>query len=485
MIEILFIHHTLPFFNRDSDERFSEPEYMGSPPTSKLFQCPAVSTSSQKLYHDETEHLSKEVEAVIESPVHKISIQELNASVDVSCRKMAKDKILDTTFESPALKKSKDEPYIQATLRTRERKESSSNAAVKKGLSIEVDTDFPGRKIERGIIGDLMDTDSRSLHKERSDLPLDVRKILWNEKEATADISPRKISADMMGISMDGTSRKMTRDDTDHLTDPVSRRIQRDVMAMSLDTSYRKLPRNKGDCQHESAVRALVKDKMVEIAKTQSRKTSRDEREHCADSASIRVVPREKFEVLIDTTPCTDILEEEPEMSTGSLRRSMPRKPRDGCHISTDSPIGKVPWDRVDVSLEVPKRTIQEDSRESSSSPGQTGQSDLMVTSQAPWKSSSDLYTVGPLSQLVYDGILEKSCNSISMVPSNRSSSTTNFPQTRLRAEVETSPPTVSASSEFPCEGQRDKEKSKKSLKLKNLFKKKNETTQEKVQSGL
>lgn len=458
---------------------------MGSPPNSKCFQCPAVSTSSQKLYHDETEHLSKEAEAVIESPVHKISIQELNAAVDVSCRKMAKDKILkDTTFESPSVKKSKDEPYIEAASRTRQRKESSTNAVVKRGLSIEVDTDFPARKIERGIIGDLMDTDSRSLHKERIDLPLDVRKTLWNEK-ATTDISPRKISADMMGISMDGATRKMIRDDTDHLIDSVSRRIQRDVMAMSLDTSYRKLPRNKGDCQHESSVRALVKDKMVEIAKTQSRKTSRDELEYCADSASIRVVPREKSEVLIDTTPCTDILEEEPEMSTGSLRRSMPRKPRDDSDSSTDSPKGKIPWDRVDVSLEVPKRSIQEDSRESSSSPGQTGQSDLMVTSQGPWNSSSDLYTVGPLSQLVYDGILEKSCNSISMVPTNLSASTTNFPQTRLRAKVETSPPTVTASSEFPCEGQRDKEKSKKSLKLKNLFKKKNETTPEKIQSGL
>lgn len=523
LIASFFPSLSLPFLilsflsltNRDSEEMFSDSEYMTSPPPSKLFPCPAVDTSSQKLYHDEaellsdnanTKPLSKEVEAVVESPIRKISIQELEASVDGSCRKMAKEKVLGTSFEIPSLKRSKEESYIEATSRkiSRDKGEVPMNVAVKKGLSNELDADFPARKVERDTIGDFMDTASRNVYRERSDLPLDVRKMLWNELEATTDVAPRKISADMMGISMDSAMRKIIRDDAERPFDSVSRRIKRDSVGMSLDTSYRKLPRNKGEYQLDSSVRALAMDKMVETTKIPPRKTSRDELEYFTDTASITMLPREKFEALMDTYSSTDkqefgfepstsrrILGEELEMSAGSLRRRTPRMPRDDSDSSTDSPTGKIPWDRDNVPLGVPKRSLlREDSgaSESSSSPGRTEKPDLMVTSQGPWKSSSDLFPAGPLSQLVYDGILEKSCNSMATAPTNLSASTPNLPQSKLLAEVETplSPPRITfPSPEVPCAGQKDKEKSKKSLKLKNLFKKKNESSQEKLQSGL
>lgn len=447
---------------------------------------------------------TKEVGAGVEAPVLKSSIQELEASVDVSFRKIAKDKMLDTSFEIMSLKRSKEESCIEATSRktSRDRGEVPINVAVIKGFSNELDTDFPARKVERETTGDFMDTVSRNVYRERVDLPLDVRKKLWNDLEATTDVAPRKISADVMGISMDSGTRRIIRDDADRPFDSVSRRIKRDSMGMSLDASYRKPPRSKGECQLDSSVKGM--DKMAESTIIPLRKTSRDELEFFTDTTSIRMLPREKFESLMDISSSTDkqefslepstsrrVLGEGLEMSAGSLRRRTARMPRDDSDSSADSHTGCIPLDRVDVPLEASKRSLQrEDSgaSEASSSPGRTGQPDLMLTSQGSWKSSSDLFAVGPLSQLVYDGILEKSCNSMNTAPTTLSASTPDLPQGRMVAEFEAPlppPRIIFPSPELPCVGQKDKEKSKKSLKLKNLFKKKNESTAEKLQSGL
>ncbi|XP_037620846.1 stromal interaction molecule 2 isoform X1 [Sebastes umbrosus] len=499
---------------QDSQEMYSDTEYMTSPPLSKMFPNPSVHASSQKLYQDETElfsdssitkPLSKEVEAVVESPVHKTSVEELEACADVFCRKTAKDRLLDTSLETPSLKMSKDESLIEATSRkiSRDRSEVPMDVAVRKVLSNELDAEFPARKIERDTIGDLMDTASRNVYRERSDLPLDMRKMLWNELEATTNVARRKISRDMMGASMDSASRKMMRDDVEHPFDSLSRRMTRNAMGMSLDS--RKFPWNKGDCQLDSSVKALAMDKMVEDARTPPRKISRDELEYCTDTAAIKMPPRERFEALMDPRsspekqefglgPSTSrrILRDELEMSAGSLRRRIPRMPRDDIDTSVDTPTGKISW--VDVPMEIPKQsTLREKlgASESSSYPGRIGQLDLMVTSEVPWKSSTDLFT-GPLSQLVYDGILEKSCHSVAATPTGLSASTPNLPQSMLPAEVE--PPLPSSRIALPSpasppetgdQKNKHKEKSKKSLKLKNLFKKKTESTPEKPQSGL
>lgn len=499
---------------QNSQEMYSDSDYMTSPPLSKMFPGSAVEAASRKLYHDEaelladssiTKPLSKEMEAVIEPPVRKISVEELESSVDVASRKMAKDKALDTSLETSSLKMSTEDSFIDAASRrmSQDRSEVPLDVALRKGISNEFDAEFSPRKAEKDTVGDLMEIPPRNIYRERSDLPLDVRKILWNELEASTDVAPRKISRDMLGTSMDSASRKMTRDDAERQFD--SRRITRDTMGMSQDTGSRKLPWNIADCQLDSPVRALAKDKMVEAARTPPRKISRDELEYCTDTASMKMLPREKFEALMDTSPCAEkqefglepsasrrILRNELEMSGGSLRRRIPRMPRDDSSI--DTPTGKMSWDR-DVPLEITKQAILREelgASESSSSPGRTGQPDLMLTSQVPWKSSSDLFTVGPLSQLVYDGILEKSCTSMVSTPTSLSASTPNLPQSKLLAEVEPPLPPPKAVLPSPAsppetgeEKTKEKEKNKKSLKLKNLFKKKHESSPEKLQSGL
>ncbi|KAM9313666.1 stromal interaction molecule 2-like [Pholidichthys leucotaenia] len=489
---------------QSSQEKISDSDYMPPTPLSKIFSCSAVDPSSQKVYHNEadllaesliTKHLINEMEPVVESPVHKISVEELEMSLDVGCQKTAKDKALDSSMES-SLTMAMDESFLDSTSRkiSHDRSGGLVDVALKKGVLNELDAEFTTRKVEKDTKLDFVEIPSRNKYREKSDLPLDVPKILRNERE---DVAPKKIPRDTMGALADCTSGMVTRDDTEWPCD--SRRITRDSMGVSQDTGSRKLLLHKGEGQFESSARPFVKEKIVDISRTPPRKISRDELEYCMDTASIKMIPKEKYETLLDAPFATEkpdfvlepatargILRNELESSAESLRRRIPKIPRDDADSFIDAPTGKISWDTVDIPRELPKQFILREelgSSELSSSLGRTGQPDLMLTTQAPWKSSSDLFNVGPLSQLVYDGILEKSCTSAPIL----SSSTPNLPQSRLQGEAESPPMVVSASPPAPFESgddkTKDKEKSKKSLKLKSLFKKKNES--EKLQSGL
>uniref|UniRef100_A0A7N8XK63 Tromal interaction molecule 2a n=1 Tax=Mastacembelus armatus TaxID=205130 RepID=A0A7N8XK63_9TELE len=478
---------------QDSKEIFSDTDVMASTPLSKMFPSPTIDTSCRKLYHDETEPLAdssitKPLSREVESPVRKLSVEEFEASVDVTCRKTL----------------SKEESLIEAPPRkaSRERIEAPLDVTGRKGLSNELDVECSARKGERDMIGDSVDSASRNTYREKSDLSLDVRKILRNELEASADVPPGKISRDIIGTPMDSSSRKI-RDD-EHAFDSVSRRISRDSLGMPLDRGSRKLPRNKTECQLESSARALALDKMVEPARTPPRKISRDELEYCIDTTSLKMIPRDKLEAHMDIytekqefglepTTSRRMLRDEREISAGSLRRRVPRMPREDTDSPIDNPTGKVSRDRIHIPMEIPKQSVlKEEMGASSLSLCRIGQPDLMVTSQVPQKLSSDFFTVGPLSELVYDGILEKSCKPMATTPTSLSDSTPNLPPGRVLREVE--PPQLPPGAAFPCpalhpetgdERNKDKEKSKKSLKLKNLFKKKQESTHEKLQSGL
>ncbi|XP_068178793.1 stromal interaction molecule 2-like [Antennarius striatus] len=494
---------------QDSEEKFSDSEYKTSLPHSKRFPCSTADISSSKLCHDDAELLSdssitkimlKDTDSVVESPVRKSYVQELEASTDVSIRKTPKDKMFDCPLEPPSSNLSKEESIIDVTSRksSKDKIEIPMNVSFRKGLPNELDSECPTWKVERDKTGDFMDSTPRNVFRERSDLPLDVRKILWNEMEKPTDVTTRKISADIMGVSIDSAIRKTVQDDADHPYDSVPKRISRDSMGVSLDTSSRKLPWNKGEGQYDFSMRALATDKMVGSTITPPRKISGDEPDHCSDNASVKIVSTEKSEALMDYSSPTDkydfglqsstsrkILRDEPEMSSSFLKRRTPRIPRDDNDI--DIPTGKISWTRADPPMEVHKQSLpKEESGPSDSSLffSRSGQPDLTVTSQSPWKSSLDLSPFDPLSKLVYDGILEKPCKTMPTSLTGISASTPNLQQGSLLEEVEP-PRVVLPSPASSCEGHKDKEKSKKSLKLKNLFKKKNESSPDKHQSGL
>lgn len=468
-------------------------------PSLKIFPTPTIDSPPRKLYHDDIEFVSdssitKPLTKEAELPIHKTSIEELEASVDVPCRKMAKDKV--ETYNS-SLKMINRDPLMETTSRKISRERTDVPMDIRMVRSSELDAEFPTRKVERDRKGDLMDS---NIYRERIDLSLDARKVFRRELDTSADVAPRKISREMMGSSTESTSKKMLQEDVEHLFDSTSRRIMRDSVAMSGDTVSRRLPWNKGECLLDSSARALAMDKMVDTARTPQRKISRDELEYCSDTASLIMLHREtaqalleasteKQELGLDTSASMKAMRDELELPPGSLRRRVQRIPRDDFDSSIDNVMGNISCDRVHAQMEMPKQSAQREElvgSESSSAPGQMDQPDLMMTSQVPWKSSSESFTVGPLSQLVYDGILEKSCSSTGVTSPKTSASTAALPQNKLQTELD--PPPLPPGTVLPEPGDergKEKEKGKKSLKLKNLFKKKNDPSPEKLQGGL
>nr|XP_061791972.1 stromal interaction molecule 2-like [Nerophis lumbriciformis] len=475
---------------QDSQERFSDSDHSTSPSHSKMYLCSPGDASHRKLYHNETEPLteksitkavSKELEGDVESPIQKLSREDFETPIDIPCRKMTKDKVLDTSLENPVLMISKEASFRK---RSRDRSEVSTDFVVRKISSNELDAEFPPRKIDREILEDITDNLSTSTPKDRGDFPLEVRKAVWDDVEGS-ELGHKKLSRGIMGASVDSASRKLL-ESSEFPFDLIARRYTRDSMGMSLDGSSRQL---------DSSVRGLAKDKLVEKPTIPSRKISKEG--YFADFVSIKAVPREETEH-VHHKSSTEKLDfcSEPSISRGGCKEECEVSVRKRTHlmpIDDQDSQENTPLVRVESLLEThhPQvvRVESEDS-ESNSAQSETEQSDLTVTSHVPWKSSADNFAAGPLSQLVYDGILEKSCNSMA-TPTTLSVSTPNLPQcfTRLLAESE---PVVSAtkgtlpsSSEAKDDRNRDREKSKKSLKLKNLFKKKNEPTAEKIQSGL
>ncbi|XP_061627316.1 stromal interaction molecule 2-like isoform X2 [Phyllopteryx taeniolatus] len=486
---------------QDSQERFSDSDHCTSPSHSKMYPCSTADASHRKIYHDETEPLadrsatkpvSKELGAEVESPIGNISMDDLESPVDISCRKMAKDKVLDNSLETASMMMSKEGSLIEASFRkrSRDRSEVATDFLIRKISSNELGKEFPPRKIDRDIIEDVTANPSRNIPKDRGDLPLEVRKIVWDEVEAT-EFGHKNLSRCLLGASVDSASKNIL-ERSESPFDLVARRITRDSMGMSLDGSSRHL---------DSPLKGIAKeDKMVEVPAIPSRKISKEG--YFADTVSITAVPREETEQHLQHTSSTEKLEigSEPPINRRlckeecevPLRRRTPRMPSDD-QVSQEN----TPWDRVESPPETHRpQVVREESEdsESNSAPGETEQPDLTVNAHVPWKSSADIFAAAPLSQLVYDGILEKSCNPLAATPWSLSASTANHPQCfpRVLAESEQLVAPARGTYQSPASSfeakddrNRDKEKSKKSLKLKNLFKKKNEATTEKVQSGL
>ncbi|XP_047220393.1 stromal interaction molecule 2-like [Girardinichthys multiradiatus] len=497
---------------QDSQEKFLDSEFITSPPLSKMFSSTTtLEASSRRFYHDEAELLadSEKVEAPAEFPVHKMSEEEDETPVDldISCKRMVKHKISDPSLETFSFKISNQESRENPAQKkiSRQRSDVSMDVALRKGISHDLDMEVLPTKTEKDTLEDSMDVPSRNLYKDRYDVdPLEMRKILRPELEASTE-THRIILRDTMETSINGASRKKMRDDAECFIE--SRRITRNSIGMSQDIASRNLPLNTGDYQHESSLIVVSKDKISETAGIPQRKISRDELEYYTDTASIKMHPRETMDAFKDTSNFKDtpefglessksrgILRNEAEMSVGSVRRRLPGIPRSDTSL-TDTFTENISRERMNAPTDMPKHlTLRNDfgGFESSSLQCRTGQPDLMPTSQVPWQSSSDLCTSGPLSQLVYDGILEKSCSSLSSVQTPLSASSPNLPQSKLPAELE-SPlpppkvvyPSLASAPESGHDKNKAKDKSKKSLKLKNLFKKKNESTPEKSHSGL
>lgn len=478
---------------QDSQEKYGDPGFMTSSPSGKMYAGFHPEMTLQQNVPDEAEMpadvsltkvLSTDPEESIESPVRKVSIEELESIVDSASRRMVQDKYLDSSVDVHSLRTSREELPLKIF---QEMVETPLDAAVAKPILSDFESDITSQRLERDTLSDLSD----SALRERSELPRDVRKIIWSEVDAT-NIAPRKLTRGMMGTSIDSVPRMLFRDDVEYPYEPMSRRMGRDTMGVSFDNGSRKIQWAKGDFD----VKKTGLDKMMEIHRNPVRRFSREEQEYLPDIGSIRMIPRE---MSVDTCFPVDRQEfsyeqlnrrmhrEDPDMSGTTVRRRIPR----AIDISMDMPTGKVCSDRVD---EIPQHLLsREDLGESSAYLSTISQPDITASSHAAWMPSSDIFNVGPLSQLVYDGILEKSCHSMKTTPTGLSASTPNLQHSEVTGEAESAKvrcPAADVAQETVAQEtvgdkNRDKEKSKKSLKLKNLFKKKREPSPEKSQSGL
>ncbi|XP_031677337.1 stromal interaction molecule 2-like [Oncorhynchus kisutch] len=429
------IHTTLPCFEEE-EQIFINAQWRGD---------------SQVIYSDRTPPVSRRSSepSGTESPICKISREELEASLD------------------------------EATLKTSSKDESDSssvdNTAPRKMQRVKSETsmDPPANAAAKKVLGHSMDNVSRkSFRDECHEVPLETH------------VSKKRslLSTDMIGVSLDTGSRQMMRE-------------------------------SRGEASFNNSMRGRPREEMVAAVGTPTRRISREEEDFLADSAQRRMaMARDKLTLHLDCNSSHKMLRKKMEFSveppSAATRKisidehhemcshTSRRTNSDKIDRSIDTPTGKIYPDRVDSTPEILKRRISREEYAGSSQLGhdpqvldwgQFGQPDLTLST--PWKQTQtpDPYTPD-LTELVYDGILEKSCITPATTPDLPQRITEGreregnppVPPPRSCRSLNTLPPEMRGERH-----QKDKDKSTKSSKLKSLFKKRKDHTPELPQGGL
>ncbi|KAL1023882.1 hypothetical protein UPYG_G00048440 [Umbra pygmaea] len=404
---------------------------------------------------------------------------------------------LDSEYRTPTVSRSAESSGMESPIfRTpREELEASSDAATYKTTS----------KNEPDIF--LVDSSTRMTHPVSSEAS-------WENSSIT---EARKT----MTLSMDNVSVSSSRD-SDHHNMPLGitliqkkSSLSRDMMGLSLDSGSRKIIRQgSGEIPLDNnTIWGRSREEMAEAIGCTARKLSREEVDILADSAQRRMtMAKEKLALHLESGSHYNMLREKIEIPAELSLRKISREEHfdagslthgvnsDKTDCSMDTPAGKSVMNKVDGSVEMPKRRIsREEYVGSDSSESGQGQATQVkgfgrfvqpdLTLSTPWTPPliSDPYSSPHLNELVYDGILEKPC----FAPAT----TSDLPQ-RIMGEEEMGdnlpvppPRSTRSQSKLPPEmkdegSQKDKDRSK-SSKLKNIFKKKKDHSPEQPQGGL
>ncbi|XP_071264709.1 stromal interaction molecule 2-like [Salvelinus alpinus] len=325
-----------------------------------------------------------------------------------------------------------------------------------------------------------------------------AQKVLGRSMDPAANAAAQKV----LGRSMDNVSRKRSL-------------LSTDVIGVSPDTGSRQMMReSRGEVSFNNSMRGRPREETVAAIGTPTRRISREEVDLVADSAQRRMaMSRDKLTLHLDSNSSHKMIrrkiefpveppsaatrkisiDEHHEMCSHTRRRTN----SDEIDRSIDTPTGKIYPDRVDRDPETPKQRISREEYAESSQVGhgpqvldcgQFAQPDLTLST--PWKQTPtpDPYTSDHLTELVYDGILEKSCITPATTPDLPQRITEGgeregnppVPPPRSGRSLNTLPPEMRGERH-----QKDKDKSAKSSKLKNLFKKRKDHTPERPQGGL
>lgn len=493
-----YIPKSVYVYYRESPETVSDPDSIG-PTVGIKFSTPGLDTSSRKLYRDNLDLFSDSITSKIpldgqeSRPLRKISREELGYPPKGVSRRVSFE---ENPVETPTRKISREELV-------------SAEALVSPVYTKEPEVNIDFKKIPRSLPIDSSYSSVRLATREKLDSPIDpclgirymedpevnvgsLRRKMFKEKknpsgESLSKMIPeeecvRHIRSEDAGkdfdVDIDTASRLLLREDTlkGHI-------LLKDKHLDSLSTSL--LKDEHDDLSSFDAQNIKVKDNKGLPKEHFYRNVLRDEVGMSMDKGKLfrgvsidstfKKKARDKLGVSVENQRTMSLRERRDNAIPMKLSRGERDVVTERQRLFRLDSIDNVQKDMLDMPVETDRTKISRDEFVVPD-PGCFSPPDLTVDSLVVWTPPSD-----PLSHLVYDGILEKSYKN----PPN----VTNPGDLSNPASLSTSSQSLvssdgagssSAKSESLSPAVSSGEKSKKSLKLKNLFKKKKDKEKDK-----
>ncbi|KAG7313836.1 hypothetical protein KOW79_022332 [Hemibagrus wyckioides] len=488
-------------------ETASDPDPIGST-VGKKYTSPGLDTSHRKLYRDSLDLFSDSVTSKIQldgqeiNPLRKISREELGHHLRGDSRKVSREEF---HVESKTRKLSREEPKVSAEalvgpVSTKEPEVPDDFKKIPRSLPIEPSYSSIKLSIKEKLdspvepylgirymddaevnVGSLR----QKMFKERKDPSDEILLKMIPKDECMTYIQSGDPARDF-DVQVDSASRLMLREETqkghnllsdkpldsgltspsrDEHYDSVSvegQRVKvRDYEELPKEKIYRKVLRG------EPAL-SMNKGRLFRRISTDSTFSKKADDLDASKETQRSMSLRERRDNAVSMKLCRD---EDDVTERQKLFQNI--RPDN----TLDIPIDKIQRDVVDVPVETVRPKISKD-KVLLPDPGHFSQPDLTVGSLMLWTPPSD-----PLSHLVYDGILEKSYqNPLNVTSPGDLSHPASLPsistssQSLVSSDGSSSTQSGNLSAAESCSGN----KGKKSLKLKNLFKKKKDKEKDK-----
>ncbi|KAK3507607.1 hypothetical protein QTP70_030790 [Hemibagrus guttatus] len=484
-------------------ETASSPDPIGST-VGKKYTSPGLDTSHRKLYRDNLDLFSDSVTSKIQldgqenSPLRKISREELGHNIRGDSRKVSHEEF---HVESKTRKLSREEPKVSAKtlvgpVSTMEPEVPDDFKKIPRGLPIEpsyssiklsikekldstVEPYLGIRYIDDAEVN--VDSLRRKMFKERKDPSDEILLKMIPKDECMTCIQSGDPARDF-DVQMDSASRLMLREETqkghnllaDKPLDSCSTNPFRDEHDNSVSVDGQKVKvRDNEELPKERFYRKVLrgepalsmkKGRLFRRISTDSTFSKKADDLDALKETQRSMSLRERRDNAVSMKLCRD----EHDVVTERQKLFQDIK----LDNTLDTPIDKIQRDAVDVPVEIVRPKIR------LPDPGHFSQPDLTVGSLMLWTPPSD-----HLSHLVYDGILEKSYqNPLNVTSPGDLSHPASLPpistssQSLVSSEGSSSTQSGNLSAAESCSGN----KGKKSLKLKNLFKKKKDKEKDK-----
>ncbi|XP_046698501.1 stromal interaction molecule 2 [Silurus meridionalis] len=464
-----------------------------------MYTSPGLDTSTRKIYRDNLDLFSDCVTSKIpvdgqeNKPLRRISREELGYPVRVDSRKVSREEL---QVETQPRKISKEEPEVY------------TDALVGPACAKEPEVSADFKKIPMSLPINPSYSTIRLSTKEKLDSPTEPYLGIRYMDDAEVNVGGlrRKMFKEKKNLSGESLSKIILKEEP--VTDSQSGDAAQEFNVRSIlkeETQKRNIVFK--DKPLDSASTSLLKDELDDFVSTDGqnvnvrntkerfyRNVFKEERGLSMDKgklfrgASIDSTFRKKAHNDLDTSVENWRGISLRERRDNSVPMKLSREERElvtekqrlfrdiGQDETLDTPLDKIPRDVSAVPVETVRPKISKDEFVIPDQ-GLLSQPDLTINSLMLWNPPSD-----PLSHLVYDGILEKSyqnpLNVTSSADLRHPASISTSSQSLVSSDGASSVSTQSGN--LSPEESRSGNKGKKSLKLKNLFKKKKDKEKDK-----